>query len=123
MTRLRRGFHRRQGFGGWVGGQAGHCRVDVWRGDSVESQHRVHVAIVHAEEGLTASAGNPAHHSFGAEGGDGAWRAVEPALLAALRQIDAIRADELDRLARYAQPAILNTRNETVGSIRARVDF
>ena len=54
---------------------------------------------------------------------DGAWRAVEPALLAALRQIDAIGADELNRLPRYAQPAILNTRNETVGSIRARVDF
>ena len=54
---------------------------------------------------------------------DGAWRAVEPALLATLRQIDAIGAGELDRLARYAQPAILNTRNETVGSIRARVDF
>ena len=341
---------RRQGFGGRVGGQAAHCVVDVWRGDSVESQHRVHVAIVHAEEGLTASAGNPAHHSFvrsaikmfqvlpfvesggvdhfgitpeelalctashggelfhvtaarailgktkltegalacgpqapmhvhtadamkaageppsrihnncsgkhagmlafavhqqwvtsgyhrashpvqqrilttvaqwmgvdaaaieqaidgcglptfampldavaegcarfaaavadgqaaparifsamvahpefvagtdrldtelmraakgrlfakvGAEGfycvgipemrlgvalkvEDGAWRAVEPALLATLRQIDAIGAGELDRLAGYAQPAILNTRNETVGSIRARVDF
>ena len=43
---------------------SGHCHVDVWRGDVVESQHRVHVAIVHAEHGLTASAGNPAHHSF-----------------------------------------------------------
>ncbi len=30
----------------------------------VESSHRVHVAVVHAEEGLTASAGNPAHQSF-----------------------------------------------------------
>jgi len=54
---------------------------------------------------------------------DGAWRAAEPALLAVLRQIDAIGAGELDLLARYAQPAILNTRNETVGSIRARVDL
>ncbi len=54
---------------------------------------------------------------------DGAWRAVEPALLAVLRHIDAIGAGELDLLARYAQPAILNTRNDTVGSIRARVDF
>ena len=26
--------------------------------------HRVHVAVVHAEQGLTASAGNPAHQSF-----------------------------------------------------------
>jgi len=54
---------------------------------------------------------------------DGAWRAAEPALLAVLRQIDAIGAGELDLLARYAQPAILNTRNETVGAIRARVQF
>jgi len=42
----------------------GHCTVEVWRGDTVESQHRVHVAVAHAEQGLTASAGNPAHHSF-----------------------------------------------------------
>lgn len=54
---------------------------------------------------------------------DGAWRAVEPALLATLRAIDAIGAGELDLLARYAQPVILNTRNEPVGSIRARIDF
>jgi L-asparaginase II len=42
----------------------GRCTVDVLRGDVVESSHRVHVAVVHAEEGLTASAGNPAHQSF-----------------------------------------------------------
>ena len=54
---------------------------------------------------------------------DGAWRAVEPALLATLRRIDAIGATELDLLARYAEPAILNTRGETAGAIRARVDF
>lgn len=30
----------------------------------MESIHRVHVAVVHAEQGLIASAGNPAHHSF-----------------------------------------------------------
>lgn len=54
---------------------------------------------------------------------DGAWRAVEPALLAVLRAIDAIGAGELEALGRYAQPAILNTRNETVGAIRARVNF
>ena len=42
----------------------GRCTVEVLRGDVVESSHRVHVAVVHAEEGLTASAGNPAHQSF-----------------------------------------------------------
>lgn len=42
----------------------GRCEVVAVRGDVVESIHRVHVAVVHAEDGLIASAGNPAHHSF-----------------------------------------------------------
>ena len=42
----------------------GRCTVEVRRGDEVESVHRVHVAVVHAEQGMTASAGNPAHLSF-----------------------------------------------------------
>jgi L-asparaginase II len=42
----------------------GRCFVEVRRGDVVESRHRVHIAICHAEQGLIASAGNPAHQSF-----------------------------------------------------------
>ena len=42
----------------------GRCDVEVLRGDVVESVHRVHVAVCHAELGLVASAGNPAHESF-----------------------------------------------------------
>jgi L-asparaginase II len=42
----------------------GRCVVEVLRGEIVESVHRVHVAIAHAEQGLIASAGNPAHQSF-----------------------------------------------------------
>lgn len=42
----------------------GRCVVDVMRGDVVESTHHVHVAVCHAEQGLVASAGNPAHQSF-----------------------------------------------------------
>jgi L-asparaginase II len=42
----------------------GTAFVDVFRGEVIESRHRVHIAIVHAEHGLTASAGNPAHVSF-----------------------------------------------------------
>jgi len=42
----------------------GRCLVEVMRGEVVESVHRVHVAVAHAEQGLIASAGNPAHHSF-----------------------------------------------------------
>jgi L-asparaginase II len=44
--------------------KTGTCTVEVLRGDVVESQHRVHVAVAHAEQGLVASAGNPAHISF-----------------------------------------------------------
>jgi L-asparaginase II len=42
----------------------GRCVVEVTRGDVVESSHRVHVTVYHADRGLIASAGNPAHHSF-----------------------------------------------------------
>jgi L-asparaginase II len=42
----------------------GRCHVEVMRGSVLESTHRVHIAIVHAEQGLIASAGNPAHFSF-----------------------------------------------------------
>ena len=42
----------------------GHCVVQAMRGGEVESVHRVHVAVAHAEKGLIASAGNPAHHAF-----------------------------------------------------------
>jgi L-asparaginase II len=42
----------------------GRCVVEAVRGEVVESIHRVHVAVAHAEQGLIASAGNPAHHSF-----------------------------------------------------------
>ena len=42
----------------------GRCHVEVLRGDVVESVHRVHVAVSHADDGLVASAGNPAHHIF-----------------------------------------------------------
>ena len=42
----------------------GTCLVEAVRGEVVESIHRVHVAVVHADDGLIASTGNPAHHSF-----------------------------------------------------------
>jgi L-asparaginase II len=44
--------------------RTGIAVVEVYRGEVVESRHRVHIAIVHAEQGLTACAGNPAHVSF-----------------------------------------------------------
>ena len=52
------------GVGPGVKWTPGRCHVEALRGDTVESVHRVHVAVAHAEQGLIASAGNPAHHSF-----------------------------------------------------------
>ena len=49
---------------------------------------------------------------------DGSKRAAEPAILAVLRRVDAIGADEIEQLGRYAQPEIRNTRNEVVGYLR-----
>jgi L-asparaginase II len=46
---------------------------------------------------------------------DGAKRAAEPALLAVLRKLNIITSGELDRLAKYAWPDIVNTRNDVVG--------
>lgn len=54
---------------------------------------------------------------------DGARRAAEAALLAVLHQMDALTSDDLDRLDRYAQPRILNTRQEVVGRVRTSLDF
>lgn len=42
----------------------GRCVVEAVRAGIVESIHRVHVAVAHADQGLIASAGNPAHLSF-----------------------------------------------------------
>ena len=44
--------------------KSGSCLVEVRRGETTESIHRVHVAVAEAGKGLVASAGNPAHHSF-----------------------------------------------------------
>lgn len=54
---------------------------------------------------------------------DGAKRASEPALLAVLHHLDAISAAELERLVRYWRPDVLNTRNETVGHVRAALQL
>ena len=54
---------------------------------------------------------------------DGSKRAAEPALIAVLRQVDAISSDEMDRLAKYSRPEILNTRNEVVGYLRTDIQL
>jgi L-asparaginase II len=52
---------------------------------------------------------------------DGATRAAEPALLAALRRLDVVDDRHMAALARYAAPAVRNTRNEVVGSLALRL--
>jgi L-asparaginase II len=50
---------------------------------------------------------------------DGASRAVAPAILAVLRELDLIGEDDLGALHAFAWPALANTRGEPVGEVRA----
>ena len=50
---------------------------------------------------------------------DGAARAVGPAVLSVLRQLDLISEDDLGALYRHAYPDLTNTRGDVVGQIRA----
>jgi len=54
---------------------------------------------------------------------DGSKRAAEPALLAVLRHIGAIDQQTVDRLAQYAKPEILNTRNDVVGRMKVELSL
>jgi L-asparaginase II len=52
---------------------------------------------------------------------DGSRRAVGPAILAILRQLDMISEDDLGALYRHAYPELRNTLGETVGHVRANL--
>lgn len=52
---------------------------------------------------------------------DGAARAVAPAILAVLRELDLISEDDFGALHALAYPELLNTRGEVVGQIRPAV--
>lgn len=54
---------------------------------------------------------------------DGASRALGPAVLAILRQLDLISEDDLGALYRHAYPELLNTRGEVVGRLRADISL
>jgi L-asparaginase II len=54
---------------------------------------------------------------------DGATRAAEPALLAVLQRLGLVTAAELASLTRWAEPAVMNTRGERVGSIRVSLEL
>jgi L-asparaginase II len=53
---------------------------------------------------------------------DGARRAAEVALLGVLDALEALEPDERTALAEWSEPPVRNTRGETVGGIRARVE-
>jgi L-asparaginase II len=52
---------------------------------------------------------------------DGAARAVAPAILGVLRELDLISEDDYGALHHYAYPELLNTRGEPVGQIRPAI--
>jgi L-asparaginase II len=52
---------------------------------------------------------------------DGAQRAVGPAILSILRQLDLISEDDLGTLYRHAYPQLFNTRGDAVGELRASI--
>lgn len=52
---------------------------------------------------------------------DGSSRAVAPAILAVLRQLDLISEDDLGALWSHAYPDVYNTRGEVVGQIRPKI--
>ena len=52
---------------------------------------------------------------------DGAARAVAPAIIGVLRELDLISEDELGALLPHVYPEITNTRGEVVGQIRPRI--
>lgn len=54
---------------------------------------------------------------------DGARRAAEAALLAVLRHVGALTADQSAALKKYAEPDVVNTRGEVVGSIRTQLNL
>ncbi|HEV2132354.1 MAG TPA: asparaginase, partial [Longimicrobiaceae bacterium] len=52
---------------------------------------------------------------------DGAARAIAPAVLAMLRQLDLISEDDLGALHRHAYPELFNSCRETVGQLRPNI--
>jgi L-asparaginase II len=54
---------------------------------------------------------------------DGAQRAIGPAILAVLRELDLISEDDLGTLLHHAYPEVLDSRGEVVGQLRAKLDL
>ena len=116
------------------GGQAGPRRIVqamASRPDLIAGTDRLCTALVRVTDGrICAKVGAEGVYAaavVGAELGvalkieDGAQRAAEPLLLAVLRELGVMSADEYGSLGRWAEPAVKNTRGEEVGRVRTVV--
>jgi L-asparaginase II len=81
------------------------------------------IAVKLGAEGVYCAAVPGAELGIAIKVADGARRAVEPALVAVLRNLGLLSGDEVAELERFAEPDVHNTRGERVGAIRARVDL
>lgn len=73
-------------------------------------------------EGVYGAAAVDREWGIGLKARDGARRAAEVSLMATLRSLELLEPDEWERMERWTQPVLTNTRGEEVGSLRGRVD-
>jgi L-asparaginase II len=101
--------------------------------EMVAGEGRLCTALMrHTEGRFFAKAGAEGIYCVGVPGAelgialkveDGANRAVGPALLAVLQQLDLLSAEDVGALDSFAYPVLQNTRGEPVGHIRPRLEL
>lgn len=101
--------------------------------EMIAGEGRLCSELIHAAHGrLFAKVGAEGVYCVGVPGAelgialkveDGAQRAVGPAILSILRQLDLISEDDIGTLYRHAYPQIENSRGEVVGELRARIEL
>jgi L-asparaginase II len=74
-------------------------------------------------EGVYAALLADRQMGIGLKVADGAKRAAEPALIGVLRVLGAIDEAEVAMLQSFAHPEVTNTRGETVGDVRVRIQL
>ena len=73
----------------------GTSTVEIWRGDTIESQHRLHIAVFDSGGALRAHSGNPQLVTF-------ARSAIKP-----LQALPSVRAGTLERFDLSDRPLAL----------------
>jgi L-asparaginase II len=112
-------------------GALGRC-ADAMRAhpDLVRGAGEVDTELMRAEPGLVAKVGAEASIGVGLPDGrglavkarDGAWRALEPVAVHAVRAALGLAADA-PGLARHGAPTVVDARGQVVGSLAIRLDF